>query len=220
MSGRIFLALLAALLLLSGCADIHYHLTVNRDGSGAVEMTVLYSDLTLWMLQETGNDPLPRLKQTLENEGFSISPLRVEGKSGLTATRQLDDMNQGLPVADAELRPGVVRSRRWVWIYYDIEFALDPAAMPGAPEKGLDAYILNQMQYEFSLTLPLKANSHNAAATADNGRTLIWNLVPGQENLLKLTLSYWDPAATAVVAAVLLAIGAGIYMRYQKRRKG
>lgn len=217
----------AALLLLSGCVDVRYHLTVNRDGSGAVNVKVLYNDLTLLLLQETGNDPLPRLADQLQQQGFSVAPVREQGRKGLVAARELETLAEAIPsFAGAGTTGQVVGGeglnvrRGWFRINYRLSTRVDPAKL--AETDGLyqlDAYVAHQVNYEFALTLPITPDNHNAARTEDGGQTLVWNVVPGRQNMLLVEASHWNPAGLAATAVVLFAgLAAAAYLLRRKRK--
>ena len=65
--------------------------------------------------------------------------------------------------------------------------------------------------------LPTTADSSNATTSPDGGKTLVWDLVLGEDNELSAQVTYLNPYKAGGLLIVALVAG-GIFWR-KKRRK-
>lgn len=222
---RLTILALTLLILATGCGETSYHLTINRDGSGDIDLRVVLSSLALELLGQVNSDPLSTLTGTLEQEGFVVTPVQEKGITGVSAHKHIAELTYlemgRTPGATAlAATPGEVQIRRGLFkTRYSFATDVDPLNLPRFRELGsVENYLLSQMDYKFSLTLPMAPDTHNAMSTADAGKTLIWQLNPGQENRVQVEVSHWNPAGFAFIA-LLLTLGAGIYWYFRKTKE-
>jgi hypothetical protein len=52
--------------------------------------------------------------------------------------------------------------------------------------KALTQNLMKSMSFNFSTNASVKPTSYNASSTQDDGKTLLWNLIPGQDNQLTI----------------------------------
>lgn len=224
------LLLLLALTLITGCVDARYHLTVNRDGSGDIELKVAFSDLALRLIGEAGNDPLDTLASDLKLDGYTVSSFREQGKAGIIAQKHVDTISdQSLDLTWAPSLQSAVATgdppasfqveRSLLRVCYKIETEIDPARFTGTSQLGnLENYLLNQINFEFLLTLPIKPDAHNALSTQDQGRTMLWKLQPGQNNRIALEASHPNPLGFILTGLVILLLGAVVVVKVKNRK--
>jgi hypothetical protein len=224
----IILIMVCLLFLAAGCGDARYHLTVNRDGSGDIDLRVALDNLTLDLLGQAGADPLAALKGVLEADGYTVTSIRGANQRGVIARKHVPKLTpQGmglarLPAAPAaaatspgiQVQPGFFRNR------YRFEAEIDPAAFAPVRElDGLEAFLLARMDYELALTLPVPASEHNADSARDGGKTLIWQLAPGQAKEVLVEADQWNPLGFACTVLLLGALGAGAYWYLHRQKK-
>lgn len=225
---RLLILILASLLFIAGCGDARYHLTVNRDGSGDVDLRIALDNLTLDLLGQARADPLTALRGVLEEDGYAVTTLQGANQRGVIARKHVPELTpQGmglarLPWATAaaalspgiQLRPGFIKNR------YRFEAEIDPMAFALVRElDGLESYLLARMEYELALTLPVPASEHNADSISDGGKTLVWQLVPGQAKAVLVEAQQWNPLGLAFTALLLVFLGAGAYWYLRKQKK-
>lgn len=216
MRGKLAALILTALLLcsVSGCVDANYHLTVNIDGSGDIDLKVVFSADTMNLLQSLGVDPLATLAGDLEQEGYTVTPYQDEIKAGIRARKHvqmisgesLDFAPVAVQLQAAAVDHDLLKIERGLFrINYIVETEVDPAGFTGTHQmSGVEAYILEQVNFLFVLTLPIAPREHNADSSEDQGKTLLWQLEPGQANLIKFEVSHWNPAGLAFLALIAL----------------
>lgn len=232
MRGKLAALILIALLLCSasGCVDANYHLTVNIDGSGDIDLKVVFSADTMNLFQSLGVDPLATLAGDLEQEGYTVTPYQDDITAGIRARKHVQMISgeslDFAPVAvqlqaAAALDHDLLKIERSLFrTNYIVETEVDPAGFTGTPQlSGVEAYILKQVNYMFVLTLPIAPREHNADSSEDQGKTLLWQLEPGQANLIKFEVSHWNPAGLAFLALIAL-IAAAVLVVLIRRSKG
>lgn len=227
---RLAILLLALFSLLAvGCGDARYHLTVNRDGSGDLDLRVSLDNLTLDLLGQVGADPLMTLREALEEDGYAVSVEPGANQREIIARKHVPKLTpQGLGVAaiprvftaSATAPEGIQVRRGLLNICYRFEGEIDPASFALVQElDGLESYLLAKMQYEFALTLPVPADEHNADAVSEGGKTLVWQLIPGEKNRVLVEASQWNPAGLAAFALLLLMLGVGAYCYFRSSKE-
>lgn len=226
---RFLILVLACLIFLAaGCGDARYHLTVNRDGSGDIDLRIALDNLTLDLLAQASADPLAALRGVLEEDGYAVTTFQGANQRGVIARKHVPELTpQGmglarLPAAPAaaatspgiQVQPGFFRNR------YRFEAEIDPAAFAPVRElDGLEAFLLARMDYELALTLPVPASEHNADSARDGGKTLIWQLAPGQAKEVLVEADQWNPLGFACTVLLLGALGAGAYWYLHRQKK-
>lgn len=232
MKRRLALVLVILVLAVSqGCAEARYHLTVNSNGSGDIDLRVALQAEAMITLRGLGIDPLADLGKDLEGEGYSIEPYADSENMGITARKHVGRIKPDSPDLIPEALFSVARAgdsplkefeikREFFQTRYRIEAQIDPAVFLGkSPVEGLNTYLLDQVNYNFILTLPLQPDAHNAHSTQDEGRTLIWRLIPGQANLIKVEASHWNVTAFSLSAIATILVFAGLAGAYYFKKK-
>lgn len=230
MRPRLILILLTAftLFIAVGCADARYHLTVNRDGSGDIDLRVTFDDITRGWLGRLAADPMVNLARALEKDGYSVATNEGRGRSELAAQKHVDELlpqNLGLgkamtpALAAAEQSPLQIK-RGFFQTSYQFEADIDPLEIiSGEQLSSLESYLFQQMEFTLLLTLPLQPDQHNAQGTADEGRTLLWQLIPGQDNRVQVTASHWNPGGLAFTALGVILFAAGLIWVLARNRE-
>lgn len=65
------------------------------------------------------------------------------------------------------------------------------------------------MKFDFAITLPVKAKTNNASKNEDDGKTLVWNLIPGQHNEISMeaeALNTTNITIVSIGAIMLIAL--------------
>ncbi len=239
----LFLMLVFISLLLSGCLKFSTHLTVHTDGSGDMEI-VLLQDAAVNILSDI-HDPFADFKDNLAGQGFSISPYRENGMSGIKAVKtmtneelmslDLSDFLGGNPGSRGQVNAGsaasnspflTVKEEFLLKRYYlDLVINFD-RILPYLDHDYIDRYsdmILTLMQPDirFIITLPVRPESHNAAVVSDDGKTMEWLLALKGDNDIRLVavVPNFNNIAKAVVitgAALIVTVIFIIFIRHRR----
>lgn len=208
--GKQFLALavvIFAVFLLTGCFEGTFHVTVHDDGSADVEYRLTISQELLSLLEE--ENPVAELKQILTEQGFTLTDVDENGTVGLIATRHLDKLETVPAFGNVAVKPvddttSFRMQKGLLATVYTMnsEVDLTPVTEGIDPTDPYQRVFINQMKFDFVLTLPVKAEKHNAASVSADGQTFTWNLIPGEKTPIRIE-------ARAANTTTMLLIGSG-----------
>lgn len=218
----IFLVLLL-LLGLTGCIEFDYYIKVNRDASADIEYKIGFEQMFIGLLESQGENPLSRVRLSAEENGFTVSHYSEDDISGIIAKmhvaslKELPDMSsiwaQADPAAggkDAAERPFKVEPG-FFYHRYLLDTQIDLSAMKQIEADdafGLGSAFLNKVKMRFRITLPVKPGAHNAAHVTDDGHTLGWDLLPGQNNriMVEAAVPNLRNIALCITTALLITV--------------
>ncbi|MTI94564.1 MAG: DUF3153 domain-containing protein [Firmicutes bacterium] len=214
--------LLAGMILMSGCFDAEFHLTVNRDGSGDFSYQLGFDRDFLAMMESEGEDPLAEMAIEAEADGFTVTRYEDDDYVGIRATQHLPQITaEDLDVFDeaSTQGDGLVVEESLFRSHYRFQADMNMEGMGEDEEFG--QMMLNQMNFRFTITLPVKPDSHNADSVSEDGKTLTWNLRPGQANPINLEASVPNIVFIAILGAgaALLLIGLIVLIVVLRRRR-
>lgn len=203
----LLLVITAVSLLLCGCLKFNMHLTINRNRTADLEITLTAPKTLLALDPALEQKFFIEKKKELADEGFIISEPDGE-QVGFIASRRLESVEDlaglgmmgDLGMHDQEIftvEKGVLTTT------YYLDADLDLRDLIGE-EGGNSAMLLSDLN--FLLTLPVKPLKHNADEITDDERTLFWKLSPTGVNHLQLS------ARAPNLMAVLIGVAAAVVL--------
>lgn len=230
------LTFLLLCLSLSGCGQVYYHVTINKDGSADLEYRVGISD-SLLGLAELGDSPIDKMRKSAEAEGFAVKNYREGGMTGIIATKHFASMNELSAKFQELLEKGIeegmslkdqipnVEVKKVFWqTHYtfkaDIDLSLNKTAEGDPIADVIANTFLNQMDLRFLLTLPVTPKTHNALRVSDDGKTLEWQLIPNSLNRIQVEVivpNLVNIGVTLAGAVVLILVG--VYIGFIRPRR-
>ncbi|OYD09045.1 DUF3153 domain-containing protein [Paludifilum halophilum] len=217
------------MILLGGCVNADMHVTVNMDGSGSYRIQVLSSPLVEKELQP--------VREKLEQNGYQVEELKKGKQTGWVAEKQVDNVAEEPPnqlmedfspegksasllpfMEDMEKGPVKVNAELFRYV---IRFQDDLDLRAMASENPVEKAFLNEMNLRFKLTLPLEPKDHNADSVSEDGKTLTWNLAPGEKNPVLVEVEFPNPIGWILVAAgtFLLVVLFVIFWVLRRKRR-
>ncbi|KGP80492.1 MULTISPECIES: hypothetical protein [unclassified Paenibacillus] len=198
---QLLFAFLLTLMLsiLSACADGEAHVTVNMDGSSDLDLNLSVTDSALGMM---GQDNLMTLlADSLKKNNFQAEVSdqgdRTElkatthyEKSNTVSTFSTSDLPDGIQV-EQSTTPGFFTSKLHIAAEVDLLQTVPDGEVKDQINKVpgfLKNLLLKDVNFDFKLTLPIKAQESNADLVEDHGKTLIWHVSPLDTNKLDLTV--------------------------------
>ncbi len=232
-----FLLLFLLLCLgLTGCIEFDYYIKVNRDASADVEYRIGLDQMFIGLMESQGKNPLSQVRLSAEENGFTVSHYSENDMSGIIAKKHADSL-QELPgmssiwaEADLEtntndgagspfkMEPGFFYHRYLVDTQVDLS---EMKELDSGDDFGLGGAFLNRVKMSFRMTLPVKPRSHNAAHVSDEGYTLGWDLLPGQNNriMVEAAVPNLRNIAAICITAALLAVALAIWLASRKKKQ-
>ena len=217
----------------AGCFKGEANLTIHDDGSAALKTRLLGTDFLKEAIIEATNE----MKK--KDSAAVVKEISEGDKTGFEITSEYPDMKT-LAEKGGDLftrrdgkAAGIQQKKTW---FYDA-YALDLYAGPNetgndadSDDPAADAMMkgfLDQIHYEFCLTLPEVPEKHNADRTEDGGKTLRWDLAPtltaGGDKHIQAEFRLWNKPhimLTAAVAIVFLALTVLFVILRQKSDAG
>lgn len=238
--GLIYMILLLFITItLSGCIDAKFHLTINKDGSGDFSYQMLMDPTLLAFTADyndgTNEDPLAEMVNDAKESGFTITNLNENGKVGFKADKHINNLQEelkngelfGQQNMDSNIKPGegLIVDEGFFKTRYKFKMDFDMSDMANNDSGEFDEIdniaqgMINSMNFSFALTMPISALTHNAGKIEDDGKTLVWSLIPGQRNEIEMTAEVWNVKDIAMLMAliILAAIIAIIMVKRKKR---
>lgn len=231
LSLSIMLALM--LIMMSACADGEAHVTVNTNGTADLDLNLSVSDSALGKI---GQDNLmPLLAEALERNNFKTEVTKQADQNVLKATTHYEKRNM-TGFDSSKLPPGIhiEQSKTPGFFTSQLHILADADLMESMPDGDikdrinsvpgfLKRLLLKDVNFDFKLSLPIKAQDSNADQIEDGGKTLIWNVSPLQKNKLDLTVQIPNIRNILLVAiaglVLILALLIWFFMRRRRTRR-
>ncbi|MEO2203816.1 hypothetical protein ABGV42_08705 [Paenibacillus pabuli] len=218
------------LVILSACADGEAHLTVNLDGSTDLDINL---GVTESALGKIGQDNLmPLLEDVLKRNNFQaevvdegerkqLSATTHYEKSSTTASFDMSQLPEGIQV-EQTTEPGFFTSRFHVTATADLMESMPDGEIKDQINKVpsfLKNLLLKDVNFDFKLSLPIKAENSNADLVEDQGKTLTWHISPLHSNTLDLTVQVPNIRNIIITAVMALIVVAALLIWFFVRRK-
>ncbi|MEG0798405.1 MAG: DUF3153 domain-containing protein [Acidaminococcaceae bacterium] len=187
------------------------------------------------------------IRQDFEEDGFAVADVSENNMYGFTAHRHFDQIGQlqdikiikgfkldrktatsapsGSVVTEtqeAKQKPVVMKSG-FLFDTITVNTNLDLRQKNQSNKKEEEWIIknlLNQIDLRFVLKLPTAVDSSNASRSPDGGKTLVWNLVLGEDNALQAQVTYLNPfKAAGILLVVVLAGVGGLLYKIRKQHR-
>ena len=219
-----------SLVILSACADGEAHLTVNLDGSTDLDINL---GVTESALGKIGQDNLmPLLEDVLKRNNFQaevvdegerkqLSATTHYEKSSTTASFDMSQLPEGIQVKQT-MEPGFFTSRFHVTATADLMESMPDGEIKDQINKVpsfLKNLLLKDVNFDFKLSLPIKAEDSNADLVEDQGKTLTWHISPLHSNTLDLTVQVPNIRNIIITAVIALIVVAALLIWFFVRRK-
>ncbi|MDN8589420.1 hypothetical protein Q0V21_11620 [Paenibacillus sp. 11B] len=229
---QLLFAFLLTLMLsiLSACADGEAHVTVNMDGSSDLDLNLSVTDSALGMM---GQDNLMTLlADSLKKNNFQAEVSdqgdRTElkatthyEKSNTVSTFSTSDLPDGIQV-EQSTTPGFFTSKLHIAAEVDLLQTVPDGEVKDQINKVpgfLKNLLLKDVNFDFKLTLPIKAQESNADLVEDHGKTLIWHVSPLDTNKLDLTVQVPNIRNIIITGGIALVLFIALLIWFIVRRR-
>ncbi|MGX9707877.1 DUF3153 domain-containing protein [Laceyella tengchongensis] len=200
------------LLTLSGCVNGHFHLTVHSDGSGVYELKVETNPLLL--------SQFAQLRKRLEQYGYRLTEIKQGDKVGWIARKEVNNLKAHppgpefktiSPIALLKVDAPQFTQQQGLWFHQmQLHTKVDM--------NGLNLPMLNDgADLRFILTLPIEPQTHNATTVSADGKTLTWQIVPGEVTPIDLNVRYPNFIAWGVTLLILVILAGAAWWAVKKK---
>jgi hypothetical protein len=216
----LLLLVVAAPLFLSGCIEFTLHLTINRNLTSDLDITLTMPRALLALEPELEEKFLREKKEELARQGFEVADHTGDSMIGFRATKKLQSVEElaGLSLArdmGLEGRDIFTVEKKALTTTYYLDADVDLSDLIGEENNRIFALFPPDMR--FLLTLPVRPLDHNATSITADERTLEWTLSLEGGNHIELAARVPNPSAVILgIVLILLLLGAiiaAIYLR-------
>ncbi|MBA4494209.1 DUF3153 domain-containing protein [Paenactinomyces guangxiensis] len=245
---KILLVAIAMALILTGCVDAHMHVTINLDGSGTYEVKILsnkmiasqFDDLKQRLAQygyqvkelDEGNKKGWVATKIVDNvveeppgkEFQDGANAALEFFSKRTASANTTDLQYATPsISGLGKEFKVENSLFTTTLIFDTNVDLTDLNEGSDTLGSLNQMILDQINLNFILTLPVEVDKHNATSVSDDGKTLTWKIKPGEKNPIYMAIDIpnfltWGIIIVLGIIVLIIVIIVLVSRRKKKKR--
>lgn len=228
---RMFLVLLlvAFSVAAAGCIKADESVTIKEDGSSTMVTRMVGNMFAAEALKATKNEFVA------ENPDAVVKDVNDGDMTGYEVTVSYPDI-ETLAAKGGDMftavegrNAGVTVTRSWFYDAYTFDlFAkgeeTDMSAQDPESKKMVQG-MLDQVQYNFTLNLPVKPETQNADSVAGDGKSLTWNLKKtiseGKDVRMQASYRIYNQAhivlTVGIIVLALLLAGGFLYMRRRKQ---
>jgi LPXTG-motif cell wall-anchored protein len=228
------LVMAAMVVLMTGCMQADYHLTINKDYSGDLAYKIGISSDIMKLTKNSGaEDPLAKFSEEYKTAGYKVKKFKSGGYEGIIVSKAFKDVRK----ADISLRTETTKNLKGdTKISYnqkkgffstkatgtiEVDMTTDTLAKELGQTEGQVgdlAMMGNSLDMTFTLTLPGKASKHNATKVSDGGKTLTWKLKFGKINKLHVEANAPNTTNIALVIGGAVIVLGGAYVALRRRK--
>lgn len=216
-----------AVTLMTGCIQFEIGLDVNEDLSGMVQVVLAVNPLL------AGKDQfnLAEIKVQAESNGYQAETYEEAGRIGYKFSKKVkhikelvSENDKGMTLqgffaegADSDkllkVKKGLLKDVYTIKTMVDLREIVD--------ETG-EMWDLNDLtpylHFKFKVNLPVSVESTNAVKIENEGKSMEWQLIPGQENEIYLQMSMVNKVNVIILIIVMLGLLVGVGLIIGRRK--
>lgn len=210
--------MIIALIVLTGCVNVNYEVTLNKDGTADVAYVYGFQKEFLEQMGTTAEDMTSDMKQNAEESEYEIETYSDDEVEGFKAKKHVENLAEisleeafgSENVTDSEENQFKVEKKGLKTVYSQ-NAKIDLSTM--------DETTASAVTMKYTVNLPVKAGNNNASEVSKDGKTLTWNLKAGEVNEINFEASS-SALVTGIIIAVivLVVIGAAIVAAIKKSK--
>ena len=217
------LSLMLVVILMSGCVKCDVGMTIGDDSSGTIEVTSAISKSMMDSLSGSGATTTESEdedeSQAMKDKGFEEKEYNEGDWQGVTYSKKyknIDDLSTDKPVT-VNLNDLIDSEKEEVTTYFQKKSSLFKTTYVAnftidlsSEEEGMDSSSLqsfaSSMEFNYHVSLPVKAGTNNATKVSDDEKVLTWDLEYGKINEVKYEFSKVNVMAYVIVGVVALLV--------------
>lgn len=225
---------MVCLVMLTGCVNATMHITVHSDGSGVYQLKLLSNPLLV--------EQMAPIKNRLQQKGYQVKAVTEGNQTGWVAEKQVDNVlkeppdknmfkdllpnkpsaslasvsTDDAPQTGSFNQPVFHFDPGFFTLKFRIDTHIDLRSMKDLGGSFFGDSLGDLMHLKLMLTLPIAPHKYNADSVSDGGKTLTWNLKPGQDNPIFMEVEFPNPLGWGAI--ILVAVIVFIVWRMRKKR--
>ena len=211
----LIVTLLITLVMLTGCVNVNYEVKVNKNGSGDISYVYAFKKESIQSLNANIEDMLSSMKKQAEDNGYKTESYEDDEYVGFKSIKHLNNLTEDFSLQEAFGEEYVKEDEGEKDNNIIIKNSLFKTTISQDAEIDLtkmkDVATIVTMNY--TVKLPVKANSNNATEVSKNGTELTWNLTGGEINKIEyLATGINVLPIVLIVLLVIIVIAVVLYL--------
>lgn len=194
------------LIMLTGCVNVNYEVTLNKDGTADVAYVYGFDKEALEQMGTTAEDMTSDMKQNAEASEYEIETYSDDEVEGFKAKKHVENLAD-ISLEEAFGSENVTDSgenqfkveKKGLKTVYSQNAKIDLSTM--------DETTASVVTMKYTVNLPVKVGKNNASEVSKDGKTLTWNLTAGEVNEINFEASSSNPILIFAIIAILVVIG-------------
>lgn len=194
------------LIMLTGCVNVNYEVTLNKDGTADVAYVYGFDKEALEQMGTTAEDMTSDMKQNAEASEYEIETYSEDEVEGFKAKKHVENLAD-ISLEEAFGSENVTDSgenqfkveKKGLKTVYSQNAKIDLSTM--------DETTASVVTMKYTVNLPVKVGKNNASEVSKDGKTLAWNLTAGEVNEINFEASSSNPILIFAIIAILVVIG-------------
>ncbi len=209
---------LVLLIALTGCVNVNYEVTLNKDGTADIAYVYGFEKESLQKLGSTSESMTNDMKQNAENGGYEIEPYSDDTIEGFKAKKHVDNLSDisleetfgSENITDSEENQFRIEKKGLKTVYSQ-NAKIDLSSM--------DSTTASVVKMKYTVKLPTKVGDNNASEVSEDGKTLTWNLAAGEINEINFEASSSNLVVEIIVIVVIAIVVIGVVIILLKKSK-
>lgn len=219
------------LFTLTGCAAVDYEITVNSDGSANINYILGYNKQFFNNMgvnpEDMEEDSFVNFKKEAEESGYHVEEYSDDNILGFKATKQINNVQEEFSLKEAFGEENIKNDNKFVIektflnTKYLLDLDIDLTEISSNSEGMQAQYInsfMNQTKMTMRINLPGKILTSNATTISENGKTVEWNLIPGQVNKISLEATQINIVSILLIVGIVIVLIAIIIFAIVKKK--
>lgn len=189
------------LLVLTGCVNINYEVTLNKDGSADVALIYGFEKEALQQLGTSSDDMTSQMEEEAGKDGYTVEKYSDDKLEGIKASKHFNSASE---LSMAELFEDEVKGKNEG---IKVEKKGNKTVFSQNDEVDLtssESEYASMVTFKYIVNLPVKAESNNATEVSKDGKTLTWELKFGEVNKIEFKAG----SSNSTLKVVLIVVAA------------
>lgn len=203
------LIMILALIILTGCVDVNYEVTLNKDGTADIAYIYGFEKASLEQLGTNVEDMTSDMKQNAEESGYTIETYADDEIEGFKAKKHVENLS------DVSLEEAF--GANYIKDSEENKLKIEKNGMKTTYSQNanidltsLDETTASMVTLKYTVNLPVKVGENNADEVSNGGKTLTWNLTAGEANEVSFNASSNLLVTIIIIVVVALVVIAAI----------
>lgn len=221
---KLFTIIAMMLIVLTGCVEVNYEVTVNKDGTADISFVYGFEKEYLKEMETTGEELTEEMKKNAETSEYTVEAYSDDKIEGIKATKHAATLAEvsleeafGEEYVKESEENQMKAEKKGSKMVYSQNAEVDLTSMG----EEMASYV----NMKYTVKLPVAVGENNADDVSDDKKTLTWNLKAGEINKIQFEASESGILSTIliivaiVVGVTVVAVIVVVVLKSIKKKK-